>query len=92
VAGWGGGRTASVRARHSGGHDDGYTAFTRDRVWQARLDPSDIYRPLLQAILSGFSDGAWPVAPEERVEVVAFQEAYLHSQRAGDPRVALRAL
>jgi virulence factor len=71
---WADGRLATVRGTRQGSYGLGFTAFTEKKVI-AGTSSKYYYRELLKRILEMVQRGKSPIAGEELIEVVAFQEA-----------------
>jgi predicted dehydrogenase len=85
VGEWPDGRLATVRGTRQGSYGLGFTAFAERQVISG-TSSTYYYRELLQRIVATMRDGQAPLAGEELVEVVAFQEAANASmERDGTP-------
>ena len=92
VGTWADGRIGTVRGMRSGPYAFGFTAFCEKRVTPVTIDGRYYYRELLKVIVDMLQTGRWPLAPNELVEPVAFQEAALRSARSGGQDVRLDTL
>ncbi|HEX5414373.1 MAG TPA: Gfo/Idh/MocA family oxidoreductase [Chloroflexota bacterium] len=89
---WADGRLGTVRGTRMGVYAFAFTVFAEKGVVQRTVDGRYFYRELGKQIVETLSKRVWPVAPAELVEVVAFQEAALHSQQNGGVEVLLSSL
>lgn len=82
VGHWQKGRIATVRGIRCGAGDYGATVFGAKKVSQVFYSREiPIYSQLLRKIMPFFKGGPAPVAPEETLEIMAFMEAALLSEK-----------
>lgn len=87
VGRWKDGRLGTMRGTRAGSHSYGFTAFCEKKVVPTVIGTRFIYRELLRRIVAMFQSGRPPLDPRETLEIVAFIEAALHSEREnGIPR------
>lgn len=86
---WKDGRLGVLRGLRAGANGYGITAYGETAIRTATVDTTSIYRDLLDAVIPVLAGEPSPVAPDELVEVVAFQEAALASARNGGRPVAV---
>ncbi len=81
---WPAGRIATLRGTRRGAHDYGVTVFGEKKVAQALYSRDvPLYAQLLKRIIPFFQGQGAPVAPEETLEMMAFMQAALVSEREG---------
>ena len=82
TARWADGRFATLRGLRLDNHPYGATVFGRSKVKSAQYSPTvPMYGQLLQQIIPFFGGAAAPVSPEETLEIMAFMQAVLLSER-----------
>jgi predicted dehydrogenase len=86
---WSEGRFGVLRGLRRGASGYGVTAFSERAIRTTTVDTTWIYHHLLAAILPVLAGEPSPIAADELVEVVAFQEAALASSRQGGGPVRL---
>ncbi len=89
VGQWSDGRFGVFRGLRRGAAPYGVTVFGEKQVATTAIGTTDIYRELLKRIVAAFQSGKAPLAPADMLEVVAFQEAALHSLEQGGREVRL---
>ena len=89
VGQWSDGRFGVFRGLRRGASPYGVTVFGEKQVKTSAIGTTDIYRELLKRIVAAFQTGKAPLAPADMLEVVAFQEAALHSLEQGSREVRL---
>lgn len=81
---WPDGRTATLRGTRIGPHDYGVTVFGSKRVGHTLYSREiPLCSQLLKQIVAFFQGGPSPVAPQETLEIMAFMQAALVSEREG---------
>lgn len=91
VGRWADGRLGVLRGLRGGGTGYGVTVYGETSIATRQVDATWIYKELVERIVSMARTGTSPVAADELVEVVAFQDAALRSRREGGAAVALEA-
>ncbi len=86
---WRDGRLGVLRGLRVGARGYGFTAYGSAGIHAATVDTDNIYRDLLAVVVPVLAGGPSPVAADELVEVVAFQEAALRSSARGGQPVSL---
>ena len=89
VGQWADGRFGVFRGLRRGAAPYGVTVYGEKQVATTAIGTTDIYRELLKRIVAAFQSGKAPLAPADMLEVVAFQEAALHSLEQGSREVRL---
>ncbi len=75
VGRWQDERIGSIRGTRAGTHGYGFTVWCENEVRACLIDPSYIYRELLNEVVGMFESGIVPLDIEETIEIVAFIEA-----------------
>lgn len=84
VARWPEGRLATMRGIRGSARDYGATVYTDTRVAQTTYNKAiPMYAQLLKEVMNFFRGGPPPVALEETLEIMAFMEAAIVSEREG---------
>lgn len=86
---WRDGRLGVVRGLRRGAGGYGFTTYGERGIRATAVTTDWLYRDLLAVVVPVLAGAPAPIAPEELVEVVAFQEAALASARAGGRPVTL---
>lgn len=89
VGRWVDGRLGVLRGLRGAASGYGFTAYGERSIVTRSIDATWIYKELVERIVTMARTGSSPVGAEELVEVVAFQEAALHSRGEGGAPVAL---
>jgi len=83
---WADGRVGTMRGTRKGAHSYGATVFgNKTTVPVTYSTEVPFYAQLLKEIVPFFSTGKPPVAPRETLEIMAFMQAALVSEREGRP-------
>lgn len=79
---WSDGRIGTMRGTRCGAHGYGVTVYGHERVAQSQFSQEiPLYSQLLRQIIPFFAGGAAPVPMEETLEIMAFMQAALLSER-----------
>lgn len=89
---WADGRLATVRGVRRGAYGFTLSAVQEKQVSAMKIDGRYFYREMLKQVVAMVETGRSPVALEELVEVVAFQEAALRSSERDGTEVLLTEL
>ncbi len=87
---WSDGRLGVLRGLRAGARGYGFTAYGSTGISATTVNTDNIYRDLLAIVVPVLAGGPPPVAADELVEVVAFQEAALQSSEQGGRPVSLK--
>jgi len=78
---WTDGRVGIVRGLRSGAKGYGFTAFCEKKIVSSTIETSRIYTELLKRIIEMFKTRKPPVDPAETLEIIAFTEKAMESNR-----------
>ena len=88
---WKDGRIGTFRGIRRGRRGSGVTVFCEKGVYTARPGGGNIYKGLVQEIVTFFRSGKPPVSPEETIQIYSFMDAADKSKSLGGKPVPIEA-